>query len=71
MFTRAFWRQAIERAVKSAAIAGGGIVSASRADWLTFDWGRLGWALVFGALTSVFLSLGSEPFGPGESPSAV
>lgn len=71
MFTRKFWREAIERAVKSGAQAFLLVCGAARVDWITFDWGMAGWAFLGGAVLSVATSLVSEPFGPSSSPSAV
>lgn len=69
MFTLNFWKQAAERAVKTAAQfavvgLGGNFTSVWDADWLV-----IAGAAAAGALTSVLTSLASEPFGPLDSPS--
>lgn len=71
MFTRAFWRQALERAAKSAAQAFLLYCAGSRIDWVTFEWGTAGWAALGGAVLSVATSLVSSPFGPENTPSVV
>ena len=71
MFTRAFWKQTAERAIKTGAqfcVAGigGNMVSA----W-SLDWKQIAGFGVTGLVLSVFTSLGSEPFGPEANPSVV
>lgn len=71
MFTGAFWKQAFERAVKTAAQfaivgLGGNFASVWDADWKVVV-GAAG----AGAVTSVLTSLASEPFGPTGEPSVV
>jgi hypothetical protein len=71
MFTIVFWKQAFERAVKTAAQfalvgLGGNFVSVWDADWKL-----IAGAAAAGAVTSVLTSVGSEGFGPLDSPSIV
>ncbi len=71
MFTARFWKQAFERAVKTAAQfaivgLGGNFTSVWDADWQV-----IAGAAAAGAVTSLLTSLGSEGFGPFDSPSVV
>jgi len=71
MFTVEFWRELVERAVKTAAQfvlvgVGGNLVNV----WLV-DWRVVAGSAGAGALLSVLTSLGSAPFGPSGSPSVV
>lgn len=72
MFTRIFWTQTVERAVKSAAQAAIIAVGATQAfDLFTLDWANFGGIVAGGAFLSILTSLSSEPFGPDDSPSVV
>jgi hypothetical protein len=67
---KAFWKAALERAIKSAAQAeiGAGLL-AGPFDVLHFDW-QLGLGVaVGGALLSFLTSIISLPVGPADSPS--
>ena len=64
MFTLAFWRDALERAIKTAAqsaIVGAGFTSVT-ANALTFDWVALGGFAAGGFVLSVLSSVGSYAF---------
>lgn len=66
-----FGKQALERAVKSAAQAAIGLVPLSGLDILHVDW-RMGVGIVGGAFVlSLLTSVASLPFGPKNSPSVV
>jgi hypothetical protein len=66
IFTRSFWADALERAVKGAAnglvlTVGGGVI-----DWVHLDWQVLASAGIGGAVLSVLTSIASAPFAsPG------
>lgn len=72
MFTKSFWTQTIERAVKSAVqmillmTAG-----ATGLDLFTLDWQRLALGAAAAAILSILTSIGSAPFGAKDSPSVV
>lgn len=71
MFTRLFWKDVAERAVKTAAQftlvgLGGNFTSVWSADWR-----QIAGAAAAGAVTSVLTSLASERFGPSGTPSVV
>lgn len=82
IYTKAFWRRALERAVKSAAQSFVLAVTATKALTAAGSelpqvsaWG-VDWTLVAGLVVGAFLlslatSLGSEPFGPSDDPSVV
>ena len=64
MFTLAFWRDALERAIKTAAqsaIVGAGFTSVT-ANALMFDWVALGGFAAGGFVLSVLSSVGSYAF---------
>lgn len=71
MWSGKYWREAAERAIKTAAqfalvAIGGDFVNA----W-ELDPKLVAGAAVAGAVTSVLTSLASRPFGPADSPSVV
>lgn len=70
IFTRAFWKAAIERAVKTAAqtaiVAG---VGAAGFDALNGDWKTIGGAALGGAILSVLTSVASDAITDGTGPS--
>lgn len=71
MYGRNFWRQAAERAVKTAAQAALLLVPADGFNVLDVDW-RIGWGTALGgALLSVLTSLVTAGIGPKDDPSAV
>lgn len=71
MWSRKFWMDAAERAVKSAAGGALLVVGANQANVLTLDWANLAGFAGGAALISLLMSLGSEPFGPKGTPSLV
>lgn len=72
MWTGSFWKQAAERAIKSAAQLGALAVGVDGLNLLDgFDWkATLGTALA-AALASLFTSIATEPVGERGSPSMV
>lgn len=71
MFTVGFWRDVLERAVKTAAqfaLVGG---LADVTDVLVLEWQQVAAAAGAGFVVSVATSLASAPFGPHGSPSLV
>ncbi|MFI6226226.1 holin [Micromonospora echinospora] len=72
MFTTTFWKQAAERAVKSAAQALLGLWALDGwFDVLTADWPMAGGVALGGAVLSLLTSLVSLAGGPEQSPSLV
>lgn len=71
MWTVAFWRQAVERAVKTAAQAGLAFFVVGQTDLLGLDWQVVLSGAGVAAVASVLTSLASAPFGPVDSPSLV
>lgn len=77
MFTVKFWKDSLERAVKSGAqfvIFAWGLATVGPNDFvnaLTFDWKLGGGAFLGGAILSILTSIVSEPFGPADSPNVV
>ncbi|HEX6969094.1 MAG TPA: holin [Micromonosporaceae bacterium] len=72
MFTVRFWRQAAERAVKSAAQAALGLwVGAEVFNAWDADWAKAGGVALGGAVLSLLSSLASGGVGQPGSPSAV
>lgn len=65
MFTKQFWQDATERAVKTFAQTLVTVLGAGAVNVLTVDW-KAALAVSGGAaLVSILTSLGSEPFGRG------
>lgn len=73
MFTASFWKQAIERAVKTAAQVSVVFLGGSQValDLWTIDPAKLAGIAAGGFVLSILTSVGSEPFGPTEDPSIV
>ncbi|WP_372733628.1 holin [Nocardioides sp.] len=69
IFTRAFWKEATERAIKSAAqgaiVAGAG---AAGFDALSADWRTLGGAALGMGLASLLTSVASDAYTGGGGP---
>lgn len=72
MFTKAFWKQAGERAVKTAAQTFVAVAAPSQVfDVFHASWGEIAGVTVGAAILSVATSLGSTAKGDHESPSLV
>lgn len=71
IWTASFWRQAAERAVKTAAQAGLAFFVVGETGVLDVDWTVAGSIAGAAAVASVLTSLASAPFGPADSPSLV
>ena len=71
MFTKSFWVESLERAVKTAAQFAlvGGLADATNA--MALDWQQVAAAAGAGFVVSVATSFASLPFGAGGSPSLV
>lgn len=66
MFDSVFWKDALERAIKTAAQFAIVLVGADTFDVLTADWRAVLSAAASGAVISLVTSVGSERFGtPG------
>jgi hypothetical protein len=70
-YGRNFWRQTIERAVKTAAQAIGLVLVGDGANVLTLDWQLVGGSALTGAVLSIVTSIATAPVGEPDSPSAV
>jgi hypothetical protein len=71
MFTRLFWKDAVERAVKSAAQAGILALGGDAANVLSLEWLTFGGAVGGAALLSLLMSLASTARGDTVSPASV
>jgi len=71
MWTVGFWKQAAERAVKTAAQAGAAFFVVGSTGVADVDWATVGGVAGAAAVASVLTSLASAPFGPADSPSLV
>ena len=68
IWTKAFWKAASERAIKTAAQSGLLVIGADQLNILTLDWVNLGGFAAGGALISVLTSIASAAATDG-SPS--
>ena len=71
MFTVNFWRQAAERAVKTAAQFLVFTFGADQFDMLTADWKTIGVSVASGLVLSLATSILTAGVGETDSPSAV
>jgi len=71
MFTKTFWIQALERAVKTAAQSALALLTANGTGLLDIDWTALGSVAGLAAVASVLTSVVTSGFGEPDSPSAV
>jgi hypothetical protein len=71
MFTRLFWTNAAERAVKTFAQALAAVLVASGAGLLTADWKSALSTAAMATVVSLLTSLASVRVGPPDSPSLV
>ena len=72
MFSKRFIREAIERAVKTAAQSAILVIGANQIDALSADWANVAGFALGGFVLSVLTSLASKPLGPDTgSPSVV
>lgn len=69
MWTRKFWKDAVERAIKSFAQTAVVLVGSDLVSIVDLDGGYIVGASVTMALVSVLTSIGSAPVGPVESAS--
>lgn len=71
MWTVGFWKETVERSIKTAAQAGLAFFIVGETGIADVDWATVGGVATVAALASVLTSLASAPFGPPHSPSLV
>ncbi len=71
MFTWTFWRQALERAIKTLAQSAILAIGAGEFNVFQLNWQTVGGFAVGGMMLSILTSLASLPAGPDGSPSLV
>lgn len=71
MFTRQFWKSAVERCVKTVAQALIAVFAASQANILTADWKAVLATAGTAGLLSILTSIASDGIGPKGTPSLV
>lgn len=71
MFTADFWRDALERACKTAAQAAAGAIGTGALGIIDVDWTGVAAAAALGFILSIITSIGSEPFGDAGTPSVL
>lgn len=70
-YGRNFWRQAVERAIKTAAQALALALGGDAANWINLDAGRIAVAIAGGFILSMATSIATAPVGQPDDPSAV
>lgn len=71
MWTLTFWKQTVERAVKTAAQAALAFFVVGQTDLYSVDWQIVAGGAAVAAIASILTSLASAPFGQPDSPSLV
>lgn len=71
MFTKSFWKQALERAIKTAAQAAVALLTANGTGILDVDWGTVASVAGLAAAASFLTSIVTSGVGQPDSPSAV
>lgn len=71
MFTKSFWKQALERAIKTAAQAAAALLTANGTGLLDVNWSVIGSVAGLAALASILTSIVTSGVGEKDSPSAV
>jgi hypothetical protein len=71
MWTIGFWKETVERAIKTAAQAGLAFFIVGETGIAMVDWATVGGVAAVAAIASVLTSLASSSFGPAHSPSLV
>lgn len=71
MWTTGFWRETVERAIKTAAQAALAFFIVGETGIADVDWVTVGGIAAVASIASVLTSLASAPFGPADTPSLV
>lgn len=71
MWTGEFWKQAAERAIKTAAQAALAFFVVGETAFDQIQWQVVAGGAAVAAIASILTSLASAPFGPEDSPSVV
>jgi hypothetical protein len=71
IWTKHFWLESAERAVKTAAQAALAFFVIGETAFPAISWGEVAGAAAVGAIASLLTSMVSAPFGPADSPSLV
>ena len=71
MWTLGFWKETVERAIKTAAEVALAFFVVGETGMADVSWAAVGGVTAVAAIASVLASLTSAPFGPAHSPSLV
>lgn len=71
MWTIGFWKEAAERAIKTAAQVALAFFVVGTTDLFSVDWKVVASGVGVAVIASLLTSIGSLPFGPENSPSLV
>lgn len=71
MWTWSFWKQAIERGVKTAAQVGAALLGVAGLGILDVDWKSAGSVMALALVASLLTSIATSKIGEKDSPSAV
>jgi len=71
MWTWTFWKQALERAIKTAAQVGAALLGVAGLGILDVDWKSVGSVIALAVVASLLTSIATSEVGQANSPSAV
>lgn len=71
MWTWTFWKQALERAIKTAAQVGAALLGVAGLGILDVDWKSVGSVVALAVVASLLTSVATSEMGQANSPSAV
>lgn len=71
MWTWTFWKQALERAIKTAAQVGAALLGVAGLGILDVDWKSIGSVIALAIVASFLTSIATSEVGQANSPSAV
>ncbi len=71
MLSQKFWRETLERAIKTAAQVAGAMIVGDGFGFFSVNWPEVGNVTLLAVIASLLTSISSVPFGSADSPSLV